>query len=227
MDGRGSNLVLSFHYISLQSFTDCSGGLLHVLTRISGLIALVASISAHAAEHQFDVIVYGASAGGAMAAIAASKEGSRTALVEPGRHVGGMVTGGLGRTDMDRQDRVIGGLSREFFERAGKHYGQPISWVFEPSVAERIMNDWLREAGVQVFLGHRISGAVKRGSRIASMSTTSGDRFVGPVFIDASYEGDLMKAAGVSYVVGREGREKYGESLAGRQDILPGPHQFR
>ena len=123
---------------------------------------------------QFDVVVYGATAGGTIAAIAAAKEGVRVALLEPGRHVGGMLSGGLGRTDMDRQENVIGGLSREFFERAGKHYGQPISWLFEPSVAERILNDWLKEAGVQVMFNQRLAAADKRAGRIVRLRTTAG-----------------------------------------------------
>jgi hypothetical protein len=176
---------------------------------------------------RFDVVVYGATSGGAMAAIAAAKQGVRVALLEPGRHVGGMLTGGLGRTDMDRQETVIGGLSREFFERVGKHYGEPISWRFEPSVAERILNDWLKEAGVPVMFNQRVASAEKRGGRISRLRTNTGEEFEASVYIDSSYEGDLMKAAGVSYAVGRDSRSLYGESLAGRQDFLPGSHQFR
>ena len=116
---------------------------------------------------------------------------------------------------MDRQENVIGGLSREFFERVGKHYGQPISWLFEPSVAERILNDWLKEAGVQVIFNQRLAAADKRAGRIVRLRTTAGEEFEASVFIDSSYEGDLMKAAGVSYAVGRDSRSLYGESLAG------------
>lgn len=162
-----------------------------------------------------------------MAAIAAAKEGMRVALVEPGRHVGGMLSGGLGRTDMDRQQNVIGGFSREFFERAGKHYGEPVAWFFEPSVAERILKDWLGEAGVRVIFDERLQSISKRGARITALRTISGQEYQAPVYIDSSYEGDLMKAAGVSYAVGRDARSLYRESLAGRQDFLPGSHQFR
>src|SRR3954452_4588076 len=123
---------------------------------------------------RFDVVVYGATAGGAIAAIAAAKQGVRVVLLEPGRHAGGMLTGGLGRTDMDRQENVIGGLSREFFERVGKHYGQPISWLFEPSAAERILNEWLKEAGVQVIFNQRLAAADKRAGRIVRLRTTAG-----------------------------------------------------
>jgi len=183
-------------------------------------------LTAAAFPQDFDVVVYGGTAGGAMAAIAAAGEGRTAALLEPGRHAGGMVTGGLGRTDMDRQEHVIGGMAREFFERLGKHYGQPIAWTFEPSAAEKTMNDWLKQAGVRVFFNHRLASAARQGARITAIRLENGVEFRGRVFIDATYEGDLMKAAGVSYVVGREGRDRYGESLAGRRDILPGRHQF-
>jgi hypothetical protein len=193
----------------------------------NALVLFIAAGVSACAGQQFDVVVYGGTAGGAMAAIAAAKEGVRVALLEPGRHVGGMLTGGLGRTDMDRQQNVIGGLSREFFERAGKHYGQPIAWLFEPSVAEKILKDWLAEAGVRVIFEQRLGGIGKRSGRITSLRTTSGQEYQAPVYIDSSYEGDLMKAAGVSYAVGRDSRALYRESLAGRQDFLTGGHQFR
>src|SRR4051794_18002937 len=193
----------------------------------NGMVLLVAAMCCAQAAQRFDVVVYGATAGGTMAAIAAAKEGMRVALLEPGRHVGGMLSGGLGRTDMERQQNVIGGLSREFFERVGKHYGEPISWLFEPSVAERILNGWLKEAGVQVIFKQRLAAADKRAGRIVRVRTTSGEDFEASVFVDSSYEGDLMKAAGVSYVVGRDSRSLYVESLAGRQDFLPGSHQLR
>jgi hypothetical protein len=191
------------------------------------LLLLLAVAVPLRAGQPFDVVVYGGTAGGTIAAIAAAREGMRVALLEPGRHVGGMISGGLGRTDMDRQENVIGGLSREFFERVGKHYHEPVTWRFEPSVAERILNEWLSEMGVRALFGQRLAGVAKRSGRIAELRTVSGDVFQSSVFIDSSYEGDLMKAAGVSYAVGRDARLLYGESLAGRQDFLPGSHQFR
>src|ERR1044071_3378900 len=154
---------------------------------------LLAAVCCAQAAQRFDVVVYGATAGGAMAAIAAAKQGVRVALLEPGRNVGGMLSGGVGRTDMDRQQNVLGGLTREFFERVGKHYGQPISWLFEPSVAERILNDWLKEAGVQVIFNQRLATADKRSGRIVRLRTVSGEEFEASVYIDSSYEGDLMK----------------------------------
>ena len=190
------------------------------------LVFLLAAFCTQAAR-KFDVAVYGATASGTIAAIAAAEQGMLVALLEPGRHVGGMLSGGLGRTDMDRQENVIGGFAREFFERAGKHYGEAVSWRFEPSVAERILNDWLKQTGVEVMFNHRLASVTKRAGRIVGLRTTSGEEIDASIYIDASYEGDLMKIAGVSYAIGRDSRLLYDESLAGRQDFLPGSHQFR
>jgi len=177
---------------------------------------------------RFDLIVFGATASGAMAAIAASRAGLRVAILEPGGHVGGMVTGGLGHTDLGRGDAVIGGYTRRFFSDLGKHYGKdhPV-YDFEPSAAMRVLRGLLEEARVELFFQIGIGSLEKRGARIDHLVTREGECFGAPVWIDASYEGDLMQAAGVAYVVGREGRGKYGESLAGRQDFLPGHHAFQ
>jgi hypothetical protein len=174
----------------------------------------------------YDVVVYGATAGGTMAAIAAAQEGARVALVDPGAHVGGMLSGGLGRTDMDRQEHVIGGLARGFFERVGRHYGREVAWTFEPGVAERTLRAWLDEAGVHLYPGHRLSGVDAEGGLLRRVRCGNGATFDAAVFVDASYEADLMKAAGVSYAIGREGRARYGESWSGRRELLPGNHQL-
>jgi hypothetical protein len=194
--------------------------------QIPGLF-IAGAISAVTFGASFDVVVYGATSGGAMAAIAAAKQGRSVALLEPGRHIGGMISGGLGRTDMDRQQNVIGGYSREFFERVGRQYGEPVSWFFEPHIAEQVLNDWVKQSGVKVFFDHRLQSIEKNGSRITRVVAGHGTVFEGLVYIDGTYEGDLLKKAGVSYSIGRESRTKYGESAAGRQDILPGGHQFR
>lgn len=190
------------------------------------LLLLAAVTPAPAAVQRFDVVVYGGTAGGVIAAVAAAESGAKVALLEPGRHLGGMVSGGLGRTDNVRQEDVIGGLSRNFFERVGKYYGEPISWTFEPKVAERVFNEWVAEAGVRVFFSHRLASIAKSDKTITALRTENGAEFAAAVFIDSSYEGDLMKAAGVSYAIGRESQSKYGESLAGRRELLPGHHQF-
>lgn len=162
-----------------------------------------------------------------MAAIAAARRGVKVALLEPGVHVGGMVTGGLSASDVENQQQLIGGLARQFFMATGARYGKPVSWAFEPHVAEQIMLDMLKTAGVELKFHSRLAGIQKSGSFINSIRMEGGREYAAKVFIDSSYEGDLMKAAGVSYVVGRESAAKYNESLAGRQDLLPGRHQFR
>lgn len=177
--------------------------------------------------HRFDVAVYGATAGGVLAAVAAARAGMRTLLLEPGRHVGGMITGGLGRTDMDRQQHVIGGLAREFFEQVGAHYGEPVAWRFEPSVAQAVLDRWLDGAGVELVLGVGRPSVEKEGARISGTRSADGSAHTAEVWIDASYEGDLLAGAGAGYAIGRDDRERYGESLAGRQELLPNAHQFR
>ena len=162
-----------------------------------------------------------------MAAIGAAQQHVRVALLDPGHHVGGMLSGGLSNSDVDNQQQLIGGLARKFFSAAGQHYNQPIAWAFEPHVAEEILRAMLDSARVEVFQDCRISRAAKAGSQLLQIRAEDGREFTASVFIDSSYEGDLMKAAGVSYTVGREGRAKYTEPLAGRQDLLPGRHQFR
>lgn len=117
------------------------------------LVFLVSHLEA--ASERYDIMVYGATAGGSLAAVAAALEVSRVALLEPGSHLGGMLTGGLGRTDMDRQQHVIGGLPFQFFREAGRHYGQDLTWTFEPKVAEAILNRWIQEAGLEVLHAHQ------------------------------------------------------------------------
>ena len=175
----------------------------------------------------FDVVVYGATASGVMAAIAAATTGCRVALLEPGRHVGGMVSGGLGWTDRGVED-VIGGLARTFYSRVGARYGVG-PWELpgpEPRVAESIFRAWLREAAVEVAFGSRLETVGRQGRSIDRIVTAAGTTFRGRVFIDATYEGDLLAGAGVSHAIGRESVSLYGESWAGRQPIRPDPHQF-
>ncbi|HET6823427.1 MAG TPA: FAD-dependent oxidoreductase [Anaerolineales bacterium] len=178
-------------------------------------------------EHRFDVVIYGGTAGGVIAAIAAAKEGVRVALVEPGRHVGGMVSGGLSHTDYG-DTAVIGGLALEFYERVARHYGAE-NWSLrgpEPHLAERIFRECLQQAGVDVFFNARLDHVEKQGQRIYKMTTDRLESFAANVFIDASYEGDLLARARVSYGIGRESVEQYGESWAGRQPIRPDKHNF-
>lgn len=191
------------------------------------VLQLVAASVCRGSEKPFDIVVYGATASGVMAAVSAAREGMRVALIEPSMHVGGMVSGGLSNSDIDRQQQLIGGLAREFFVSAGKHYDQPVAWAFEPHIAEASLRVMLENARVVTFFHCRLAEIRKSGSRLSLIRMSDGREFSAIVFIDSSYEGDLMKLAGVSYVIGREGRAQYGESLAGRQDLLPGHHQFK
>jgi hypothetical protein len=176
--------------------------------------------------HRSDVVVYGGTAGGVMAAVSAAREGLTVTLVTPDRHLGGMVSGGLGWTDYGRKP-VIGGYSLEFFERVGRKYGRDIEWHFEPHVAEAVFDDLVREAGVQVIRGRlrEKHGVVTSRSTLSAIVTEDGATFSAKVFVDASYEGDLMAQAGVSYTWGREAATEYGESLAGVRERTP-LHQF-
>lgn len=180
------------------------------------------------AARSYDVVVYGGTAGGVVTAIAAAREGKRVALLEPRDHLGGMVSGGLGWTDYGKKE-VIGGYSLEYFQRAGRKYGTPLQWHLEPHVAESVFVEWAEEAGVDVFYRHRLrekTGVVRDGPRVSAIHLENGAEFRARVFADASYEGDLMAQAGVTYTVGREGTAEYGESLAGVRDRTP-KHQFQ
>ena len=184
--------------------------------------------SARAEVRNFDVVVYGATASGVAAAVSASRQGMHVVLISVDGHVGGMVSGGLSETDKGREE-VIGGLSREFFERAGKHYGEPIEWRFEPHIAEQVFRDMLAEAHVTQLSGQRLreqGGVAMRGRKIAAITLTDGTVLRAPVFIDTSYEGDLMNAAGVAYTWGRESAAQYGESIAGVRGKQRPTHQF-
>src|SRR5262245_5405176 len=167
---------------------------------------------------KFDVVVYGGAAGGVMAAVSAAREGMTVAVVEPSKHLGGMVTGGLSRTDYGKKE-VIGGIALEFYQRAGKKYGREIEWLPEPHVAEAILNEMVQEAKtVTVFLQSRLKekgGVKKQGTRVVEIKLENNSTFQAEIFMDASYEGDLMAQSGVEFTWGRESSAQYGESLAG------------
>ncbi|MDQ3622836.1 MAG: FAD-dependent oxidoreductase, partial [Verrucomicrobiota bacterium] len=191
--------------------------------------ALAAAESKH--TRSVDVLVYGATPAGVCAAIGAAREGVSVLLVEPSEHVGGVNTGGLSFSDSNQMARVaLRGLFEEFHQRIEDDYARrgvklPYSvaekdqkvWTYEPHVAARVTDAMLKEAGVPVLTGRILSNAEKDGTRLKSIATTRGDIFAAKTFIDATYEGDLLAAAGVSWVIGREGRKEFGESRAGKQ----------
>ncbi len=187
----------------------------------------------------FDVVVYGGTAGGIVAAISAVRAGASVVVLEPTGYVGGMVTGGLGRTDIG-VGASIGGMAAEFYRGIRAHYDAPAAWKFqergdylrlqprcvlddkwwfhEPSVASAVFDQMMDAHGVSARLNQRLAAVEKDGARIRSIQTAAGERIFGRVYIDATYEGDLLAQANVSYRVGRESAAEYGEKYAG---VLP------
>lgn len=181
------------------------------------------------AATEADVIIYGSTPGGFCAAIAAAREGASVILLEPSGHVGGVNTGGLGFSDSNQTVRsTVMGLFDEWHTRIEKDYKSrgvklpyqvsvkdQTHWSYEPHVAARVTKRMLDEAKVKVLTKRVLRSVKKEGPRISAL--IAGDEtFAAKVFIDASYEGDLMAAAGVSWTIGREGRAEFGESLAGK-----------
>lgn len=190
-----------------------------------------------------DIIIYGGSSAGIAAAIQAARMGHSVLLIEPTNRLGGLTTGGLGQTDIGNK-QVIGGISREFYRNIKRHYEDPRNWVwqsrseykdggqtrtgehedamwtFEPSAALKVYHDMIKHPDIGVIYKQRLNrenGVSMDANTIKSISMESGESYSGKVFIDASYEGDLMAAAGISYTVGRESNAEYGESLNGIQ----------
>jgi len=217
------------------------------------LAVLCLCLGARAAE--YDVVVYGGTSAGVTAAVQARRMGKSVVIVSPDKHLGGLSSGGLGFTDTGDK-AVIGGLAREFYHRVWLHYQKPEAWkwqkreeygnkgqgtpaidgaqrtmwIFEPHVAERVFEDFIREREIPVHRNEwldRASGVTKTNARIASIRTLSGKTYAGRTFIDATYEGDLMAAAGVEYHVGREAKDVYGEQWNGVQTgVLHHRHHF-
>jgi hypothetical protein len=161
------------------------------------------------AVHECEVIVYGGTPAGVTAAIEAARMGRKTLLLSFNRHVGGMTSGGLTGTDIGKKESV-GGLAMDFYTRIGRISG------FSPSAAEALYRKMLEEAGVTVLLGRCLESVEMRANRIISVTLETGEVMRAVVFIDATYEGDLLAAANVSYRVGREPRGAFNESLAGQ-----------
>lgn len=190
------------------------------------------------AQKRYDVVIYGGTPAGVAAAIQSSRMGLKVALLEPGDHLGGMLVEGLGGSDIDNhlpfQNSVaVGGIALEFYQRIAKAYQRdaafeqmirhgekdPDLWRFESSVAEQIIKDWVAEENIDVFyrhpLGEEKDAVVKHESRIRTIRTTDGKVMEAEIFIDATVEGDLLAAAGVSYTIGREANSLYKETRNG------------
>jgi hypothetical protein len=182
-----------------------------MLPRLLLLICCAVS-SIHAAEA--DLVIYGGTPAGLSAGIVAAREGASVVVIEPTKWIGGMVTGGLCRSDVGKEE-TIGGFPREFFGRAAAVKPGTPMWYAEPSVNLSTFQTMLQEAGVKVVTAQALKSLTKEGARITSLTTSDGTIYNGKQFIDATYEGDLMAAAKVSYIVGRESTAQYGEPLAG------------
>jgi hypothetical protein len=223
------------------------------LPRLAAWALLAAGVGARAAT--YDVVVYGGTSAGVVAAVQAQRMGKSVVIVCPDRHLGGLSSGGLGFTDTGNK-AVIGGLSREFYHRVWRHYATPEAWswqpreaygnrgqgtaaidgamrtmwIFEPQVAERIFEDLVQEHRIPVHRDRwldRTRGVRVKDRRITSIRTLDGQTYRGRMFIDATYEGDLMAAAGVDYHVGREATNVYGERWNGVQTgVLHHRHHF-
>jgi len=221
------------------------------------ILAGLATVAGAAhAERNADVVIYGGTCAAVTAAVQADRMGKSVIIVCPEKHLGGMSSGGLGFTDVGDKS-IIGGLSREFYHRIWRHYQQPQAWrwqkrkefgnrgqgtaavdldkrtmwVFEPHVAERVFEDFIAEHKIPVYRDEwldRPSGVRKDSTRIVSITMLSGKTFRGRIFLDASYEGDLMAATGITYQVGRESNELYGETFNGVQkDVHHHGHYFK
>jgi hypothetical protein len=224
--------------------------------KISQLAVLIlASFGAEAATRKADIVIYGCTSGAITAAVQTKKMGKSVVMVCPEQHLGGLTAGGLGWTDSGNK-AVIGGLSRDFYHRVWQHYDKPEAWrwqkreaygnkgqgtealdktsrtmwIFEPHVAEGVFERWVQETKIPVVRNawlDREKGVEMKEGRIASITTLDGNKYVAKMFIDATYEGDLMAAAKVDYHVGRESTATYGEKWNGVQTgVLHHRHHF-
>jgi len=216
--------------------------------RLAPLLLLLVGAAPPPAEPVADIVIYGCTAGGVIAAIEGRRLGRSVVLVCRDAYVGGMTTNGLSWSDTGNH-RAIGGLALDFYRRVKRHYDDPAAWTlaprparaenfvddgamwqFEPRVAERILEDWIAEAGVTVVrdqpIDRSLHGVERNGTRLVAFRSVHGRRFAGRMFIDASYEGDLMAGAGVSFATGREANATYGETLNGVQARNTTNHQF-
>lgn len=221
------------------------------------LLPLLATAPAARQTYTADIVIYGGTSAAVMAAVQAKKMGKSVLVVSPDVHLGGLSAGGLGWTDTGDKT-VIGGLAKDFYHRLYMHYAQDSAWVwerreaygnvgqstvaldstyktmwiFEPHVAENLFEAYIREYNITVhrnqWLNRAAGGVQKQRNRITSFTTEDGTQYQGKMFIDATYEGDLMAAAGVSYHVGREANDVYGEKWNGVQtNVFQHDHYFK
>ena len=217
------------------------------------LVLSVAVAFRVSAGEERDIVIYGATPAGLAAAVQARKMGLEPLVIEPTSRIGGLTTGGLGQTDIGNK-AAFGGLARKFYQDVKAYYeteaawkfqkreeyapdgqscwerGEDSMWTFEPSAALKVLERWEKDWAIAIRRNERLDrgpgGVEKKGGRIVAIRTESGKRFAGKVFVDATYEGDLMAAAGVTYTVGREANSVYGETISGIQRALMRHHQL-
>ena len=178
---------------------------------------------------EYDICIYGGTSAGVIAAYSAKMMNKKVLLIEPQNRLGGLTSGGLGFTDIGNK-QVVTGLSKDFYRRLGTHYGKLEQWIFEPKVADSIFNDYVKRADIDVLYKHRIieanviDGTIRDIILESSDGTKTTKTVFAKMFIDCTYEGDLMAKAGVSYTIGREDNKLYNETYNGVQ-LMKG-HQF-
>lgn len=173
---------------------------------------------------EVDICIYGGSSSGIVAAYTAKKMGKSVIVIEPGNYVGGLTTGGLGATDIGNKYAVTG-LGKDFYRRIGAYYGKFEQWTFEPHVADKVYADLIKEAGLTIVKNYRLINVKKADAWIKEITVENSlkpaagtNRIIrAKMFIDCTYEGDLMSKAGVSYTIGRESNSQYGETYSGVQ----------
>lgn len=207
-----------------------------------------------AASKDVDVVIYGDTSAAISSAVQVKRMGKTVVVVAPHVHLGGLSSSGLGWTDSGKKE-AIGGIAREFYHRVWRHYQGPEAWswqkkddygnrgqgspaidgdrrtmwIFEPKVAEMIFESWVKENEIEVIRDEwldRENGVKTENGKIISITTLSGNTYTGKMFLDCTYEGDLLASAGVSYFIGREANSVYGETLSGVQTKNAKKHQF-
>lgn len=214
-----------------------------IITLLALLFSSAIPYDAKSQTKEYDIVIYGGTSAGVAAAIQSSRMGKSVVLIEPSSRIGGLTTGGLGQTDIGNK-QVIGGISREFYQGIKKYYDDPANWkwqtrqeyrdggqtrtsegedamwTFEPSAALKVYESMMSPEKITVVYNQRLNrenGVKKQGQKIVEIEMGSGEKYRGKMFIDATYEGDLMATAGVDYSVGRESNKEYGETLNGVQ----------
>ena len=207
------------------------------------LLSSTIQFNAKSQNNEYDIVIYGGTSAGIAAAIQSSRMGMSVLVIEPSSRIGGLTTGGLGQTDIGNK-QAIGGISREFYQNIKRYYEKPGNWIwqkpqeyldggqtrtaeeedamwtFEPSAALKVYEEMMAPEKIDLVYKQRLNrenGVKKQGQKIVEIEMESGQKYRGKMFIDATYEGDLMATAGVTYTYGRESNEQYGETLNGVQ----------